>query len=222
MIYPRLQSAVFLLALAATAALAQPASPDPERIAALGANLFLNSGATGMVLLVVGDNLVFFHGYGETAPGSHRTPTQDSMLRLCSLTKIFTTDLLAKLTADGTVKLDDPLQRFAPPHVKVPVRVRPIRLIDLATHTSGLPRELGYAPPHTPHFTYPDDRTRWRWLPNQRLRSQPGNSALYSNIAFDLLGDALQTMRRRGGFLHDAGHDGVFRGKRRAHGARAQ
>ena len=145
-----------------------------------------------MVLVVVHENQAIFHGYGESAPDSHQVPTQESMLRLCSLTKIFTADVFAKLVADGTVKLDDPLQRFAPRHIQVPVRVRSIRLADLATHTSGLPRELGSAPRDTPHFTFPDYRTRWRWLPNQRLRSEPGKAALYSNIAFDLLGDALQ------------------------------
>jgi D-alanyl-D-alanine-carboxypeptidase/D-alanyl-D-alanine-endopeptidase len=114
-------------------------------------------------------------------------------LRLCSLTKIFTTDVLSKLVADRTVRLDDPLQRYAPAGIVVPKRVRPITLEDMATHTSGLARELGNAPAGTPHFTFPDYRTRWRWLPNQRLPSTPGTAALYSNVAFDLLGDALQS-----------------------------
>jgi D-alanyl-D-alanine-carboxypeptidase/D-alanyl-D-alanine-endopeptidase len=146
-----------------------------------------------MVLVVVRDDHVFFRGYGQTAPNSHQFPTQDSLLRLCSLTKIFTTDVLTKLVADKTVRLDDPLQRYAPAGTVVPKRVRPITLADMATHTSGLPRELGNAPPNTPHFTFPDYRTRWRWLQNQRLRSTPGTAALYSNVAFDFLGDALQS-----------------------------
>lgn len=172
---------------------APPATPLPDLASAdaLGEDLFLQSGSTGMVLLVVRDKQVFFNGYGETTPGSHQRPTKDSLVRLCSLTKIFTTDLLIKLVDDKTVKLDDPLQRYAPDHAVVPKRERRITLFDLATHTSGLPREMGNAPPHTPHFTYPDFRTRWRWLPNQRLRSDPGAAALYSNVGFDFLGDAL-------------------------------
>jgi CubicO group peptidase (beta-lactamase class C family) len=139
------------------------------------------------------DDQVFFHGYGETAPESHQFPTQNSLLRLCSLTKIFTADVLAKLVADETLRLDDSLQRYAPAGTVVPKRVRPITLADMATHTSGLPRELGNAPPNTPHFTFPDYRTRWRWLENQHLRGTPGTAALYSNVAFDFLGDALQS-----------------------------
>jgi len=188
---------VILIVLPSASAIAQahpPASlPDIQSFGALGQDLFFQSGSTGMVLVVVRDDQVFFRGYGETAPDSHQLPTQDSLVRLCSLTKIFTTDVLTKLVADKTVRLDDPLQSYAPKGTVVPKRVRPITLADLATHTSGLPRELGNAPPGTPHFTFPDYRTRWRWLPNQRLRSTPGTAALYSNVAFDFLGDALRS-----------------------------
>ncbi len=187
---------VFLLLLPLISAFAQtPAAslPDAQSIGTLGTDLFLQSGSTGMVLVVVRDDQVFFRGYGETAPNSNQLPTQDSLLRLCSLTKIFTTDVLTKLVAYKTVRLDDPLQRYAPARTHVPKRVRPITLADLATHTSGLPRELGNAPRDTAHFTFPDYRTRWHWLPNQRLRSTPGTAALYSNVAFDFLSDALQS-----------------------------
>jgi serine-type D-Ala-D-Ala carboxypeptidase/endopeptidase len=197
---PRLLLA-FLLMLPLIPARAQtnPTAPLPDIQSAgdLGADLFVQSGSTGMVLVVVRDSQVFFRGYGETAPNSHQSPTQDSLVRLCSLTKIFTADVLTKLVLDKTVRLDDPLQRYAPPGTVVPQRVRPITLVDLATHTSGLPRELGNAPPNTPHFTFPDDRTRWRWLPRQRLRSTPGTAALYSNVAFDFLSDALQSAAHR-------------------------
>jgi serine-type D-Ala-D-Ala carboxypeptidase/endopeptidase len=200
--------ALLALALLSATALAQapvqssPLLPDLKSAGALGEDLFLQSGSTGMVLVVVRDNQVFFRGYGETFPGSHVAPTQDSFLRLCSLTKIFTTDILAKLVADKTVGLNDPLQLYAPRlsgkyRVIVPKRVQSITLLDLATHTSGLPRELGTPPRSTPHFTYPDYRTRWRWLPNQHLRSTPGTAALYSNVAFDFLSDALQSATHR-------------------------
>ena len=192
---------VFLFVLPLMSAFAQtqpPASlPDIPSIRALGTDLFVQSGSTGMVLVVVRNDQVFFQGHGETTPNSHQLPTEDSLLRLCSLTKIFTTDVLTKLVADKTVRLDDPLQRYAPAGTVVPKRVRPITLVDLATHTSGLPRELGNGPFNTPHFTFPDYRTRWRWLPTQRLRSSPGNAALYSNVAFDFLSDALQSAAHR-------------------------
>jgi D-alanyl-D-alanine-carboxypeptidase/D-alanyl-D-alanine-endopeptidase len=186
---------LFVLPIMSARAQVQPptAQPDSQSIGTLGADLFTQSGSTGMVLVVVRNDQVFIRGYGESAPDSHQVPNRDSLLRLCSLTKIFTTDVLTKLAADKTVQLDDPLQLYAPKGAVVPKRSGSITLADLATHTSGLPRELGNAPSGTPHFTFPDYRTRWHWLPNQRLHSTPGATALYSNVAFDLLGDALQS-----------------------------
>lgn len=203
MINTRFQPALFafLMVLFCVAALGQSQTqtslPDLQAADALGRDLFMQSGSTGMVLVVVQGNQALFRGYGETAPNSHQAPTQDSLLRLCSLTKIFTTDVLAKLVADKTVRLDDPLQRFAPPGTVVPQRGRPITLLNLATHTSGLPRELGTAPAPVAHFSFPDYRTRWRWLPNQHLRSTPGAAALYSNVAYDFLSDALGSAARK-------------------------
>jgi D-alanyl-D-alanine-carboxypeptidase/D-alanyl-D-alanine-endopeptidase len=181
------------LALAAS----EPVLPDLQAADTLGADLFAHSGSTGMVLVVVRNGLVFFKGYGETAPNSGQVPTADSVVRLCSLTKIFTTDLLSQLANDKVIALNDPLQRYAPLHATVPNRIKPITLFDLATHTAGLPRELGNAPHGTPHFTFPDYRTRWRWLPSQHLHSTPGSAALYSNVGYDLLGDALQSAARK-------------------------
>ena len=146
-----------------------------------------------MVLVLVHDDAVVFRGYGETSLGSHQLPTKDSFLRLDSLTKVFTADILDQLAVIKTVHLNDPLQLYAPAGIAVPTRVQPITLLALATHTSGLSRESGNAPAGTPHFTYPDYQTRWSWLPKQRLRSIPGTTALYSNVAFDFLADALQS-----------------------------
>ena len=168
-----------------------PALQNLNDAAALGADLYQNSGATGLVLVVVRDHQVFFHGYGETAPGSHQTPTDESVIRLCSLTKTFTTDLLAKFVADGTVRLDDPLLNYAPQGDLVPALGAPITLLDLATHTSGLSREIGTAPRRAPHFTYPDSATRWQWLQTVQPLFASGTRAFYSNVGFDLLSDAL-------------------------------
>jgi D-alanyl-D-alanine-carboxypeptidase/D-alanyl-D-alanine-endopeptidase len=146
-----------------------------------------------MVLVIVRNREVLIKTYGETAPASGRAPDAHSLIRLCSVSKVFTADLLLKLLADGKLSLDDPLQRYAPPLKTVPDGAdgTPITLLDLATHTSGLTREVSSYPRHTPHFTFPDYEFRWTWLPKQTLKTPPGKAALYSNIGFDLLGDAL-------------------------------
>jgi len=173
-------------------------APPLEAAEALGQDLYVRSGSTGLVLVVVRGDEVFFRGYGQTAIGSGQAPGPDSLLRLCSLSKIFATDLFLKLAADKLVRLDTPLQRLAPPHVLVPGKGgRAITLGDLATHTAGLPREVRPVPSGVAHFTFPDFQQRWSWLPKQHLLSVPGTAALYSNVGFDLLGDALQAAARK-------------------------
>ena len=195
----RLLTALLLLQSLVTAVAQVPpvmAPHDLKDAEQLGTELYTNSGATGLVLVVVRGDQAFFHGYGEAVPGSRTAPTRESVIRICSLTKIFTTDLLAKLVSDGTVRLDDTLKKYAPEAAIVPERDAPITLEDLATHTAGLEREVGTAPRHTPHFTYPNYDTRWNWLASAQLKFTPGTQAYYSNVAFDLLSDALSAAAR--------------------------
>jgi len=162
---------------------------------ARGAAIYAGSGETGMVLVIVRGNQVLIRGYGETFPGSGIKPDALSLLRLCSISKIFTGDLLVRLTAERKVGLNDLLQGYAP-HGKVVPQApgdAPITLLDLATHTSGLSREVSSYPRKAPHFTFPDYTYRWTWLPTQKITATPGSDAVYSNIGFDLLGDALAT-----------------------------
>lgn len=184
---------LFLLSLLPAAAQTTPVVTlhDLTEADKLGADLYTNSGATGLVLVVVRGNQIYFRGYGEAVPGSHEAPGLKTVVRLCSLTKIFTTDVLAKLVSDGTVRLDDPLKKYAPEGAVVPQKDAPITLEELATHTAGLEREIGTAPRRTPHFSYPDYETRWHWLGGTELKFTPGTKAFYSNIGFDLLSDAL-------------------------------
>jgi serine-type D-Ala-D-Ala carboxypeptidase/endopeptidase len=184
-------SAALLLALPPSLIAQQPISFADAALR--GQTIFEQSAITGMVLVVVRNNEVLIRGYGETSPGSGHSPDSNSEIRLCSISKVFAGDLLTRLSTTGTVSLTDPLQRYAPTRVTIPEgpNETPITLLDLATHTSGLPREVLPSPAHTPHFTFPSYAARWAWLPKQKLTAAPGTTALYSNVGFDLLGDAL-------------------------------
>jgi serine-type D-Ala-D-Ala carboxypeptidase/endopeptidase len=186
-------ASLFLLSLLPAAGQTAPVMTlrDLKDAETLGADLYANSRATGLVLVVVRGDQMYFKGYGEAVPGSHEAPTMNTEIRLCSLTKIFTTDVLAKLVSDRTVGLQDMLKHYAPAGAVVPEKDAPITLEDLATHTAGLDREIGTAPRRTPHFTYPDYDLRWHWLASEELKFTPGTKAFYSNVGFDLLSDAL-------------------------------
>ncbi len=171
--------------------------PPLETADALARKIFQRTAATGMVVAIVRDNEVWVNGYGRVAPGSDQVPTGNTLLRLCSISKVLATDLLAKFVVEKKVSFDDPLQKLAPQGVTVPTRtvrgpaLRPVDLGDLATHTAGFPREIAYPPAGAAHFTFPDLAFRWQWLPQYRLRTSPGDAAHYSNIGFDYLADSL-------------------------------
>ncbi|MCB5634996.1 serine hydrolase, partial [Bifidobacterium animalis] len=44
---------------------------------------------------------------------------------------------------------------------------------------------------HRPVFVWPTREQRWKYLSTAKLKAAPGSQAAYSNLAFDLLADAL-------------------------------
>lgn len=103
-----------------------------------------------------------------------------------------TSEMLVKMLDQGKVKLNDPLSKYAPAGSRVPTfNGQPITLVNLATHTSALPREQPGGAAHRTVFTWPTYNQRWNWLSTATLKAAPGSIASYSNLAFDLLADAL-------------------------------
>jgi serine-type D-Ala-D-Ala carboxypeptidase/endopeptidase len=160
-----------------------------------GTVMWLSSGAPGLVLAVVRGEDAVVLGFGETRPGSKVEPDGRSILRMGSIAKVMAGQTLASMVADGTVKLTDPLAKYAPAGAKVPTFAgREITLLDLATYTAGLPRELPDAPDPRPGenpFAGFQADAYWRWLAQAKLPYAPGSGAMYSNLGFGLLGEAL-------------------------------
>ena len=157
----------------------------------MGVAMWLDSSAPGMVLVVVRGQETLVQGYGETTKGNGKEPDGRSLLRLVSVSKVFTTELLAGMAAAGQLRLTDPLQQYAAAAVTVPrFGDRAIALLDLATHSAGLPREIGEVPANTIPFTRPTKEERWSFLAGYKLPWAPGTVAAYSNVGCDLLTDA--------------------------------
>ena len=158
MIFPRRVKPALLAALLAVA-MAGVTAKDlhaedlalKEATSMMGTVLALSSGAPGLVVAAVRGEQSVVLGFGETRPGSKTEPNGRSILRMGSIAKAMAGQVLASMAADGTVKLTDPLAKYAPPGVKVPSFAgRQITLLDLATYTAGLPRELPDAPEPQP------------------------------------------------------------------------
>jgi D-alanyl-D-alanine-carboxypeptidase/D-alanyl-D-alanine-endopeptidase len=167
-----------------------------DAAAMAGTGMFLNSGAPGLIIAVVKDDDSFIAGFGETAPGNNTEPDGKSIFRLGSISKVFAGDLLARMAADGRIGLTDPLSRRAPEGAPLKAFAnQPITLLDLATHGAGLPRELrdpiGKSEEGSDAFLVSQPDYYWTWLRQNAPAYAPGTTAMYSNVGFGLLGEAL-------------------------------
>jgi serine-type D-Ala-D-Ala carboxypeptidase/endopeptidase len=156
-----------------------------------GAVIYLGVKPPAFVIGVVRNGETVVRGYGEIAKGSGKEPDGDTLMRVGSITKAFCGATLASMVADGTVNFGDPLQDRLGWDVKIPERDgKKIRLIGLATHSSGLPREAE----GTQGENATSDRSKEDYVKALASDPQlfaPGTGILYSNFGFDMLAQAL-------------------------------
>jgi len=161
--------------------------------------------AVGIVVGVIEPTGRRVVAYGNLANGDPRTLDGDTIFEIGSVTKIFTSLLLADMVNRKEVALDDPAAKYLPEHVKMPERngkasssTRPITLHDLSTHTSGLPRLPSNMKPkdlRNPYADYSVDDL-YQFLSSYTLPRDPGSDLEgsefeYSNLGGGLLGHVL-------------------------------
>lgn len=189
------------IAIAAGLPLAPPAAADDplldEAVNFFGAMTYLGAGAPAYILAAVRNGETAVAGFGEIADGSGQEPDGDTIMRIGSISKVFCGAALASLVADGTVGLTDPVQDRLGYGVDLPEKDgKALRLIDLATQMSGLPREVPRenGPPDDP-FVHNTRETQIAALTgSDPFLFPPGTGFLYSNFGFDLLGASLASV----------------------------
>lgn len=137
----------------------------------------------GIVVGIVDQQGTRVISYGKLDNGDSPEVNGDTLFEIGSITKTFTCLLLEDMIQRGEMKLDDPVEKYLPASVKVPAwGKRKITLQDLATHTSGLPRDLD-------DWSFPG---MYKFLSQCRLLSKPGTKVLYSNFGVALLAHAIE------------------------------
>jgi serine-type D-Ala-D-Ala carboxypeptidase/endopeptidase len=148
----------------------------------------------GIVVGVIDEKGTHVVAYGKRERGKPEPVDGDSIFEIGSITKVFTTTLLQQMVERGDVKLDDPIGKYLPASVKTPSRDgREITLIDLATHTSGLPSMPDNISPKDfddPWSDYTVEQL-YDFLSHYKLTRKPGKSFEYSNVGMGLLGHIL-------------------------------
>ncbi len=152
--------------------------------------VFQQSGVPGLMIGIISGDEKAVISCGETVRGNNKRPQMDTIWSIGSVSKVFTTQMLAALVNKGVVRLNTTLDDLIGGPKK---QGTPITLLDLATHTSGFPRMLPTIPDsddyqvNTPYTM----ENFLSWYQNFNLQFKPGTHYQYSNVGFGVLGQLL-------------------------------
>jgi D-alanyl-D-alanine-carboxypeptidase/D-alanyl-D-alanine-endopeptidase len=167
--------------------------PDNDIRAILVDRIDVQRQGVGIVVGVIDPSGRRTVAYASTKKGEGPVDA-DTVFEIGSVTKVFTSLLLADAVRRGEVALTDPVSKYLPPDVKVPERGgKKITLVDLATHTSGLPRDPTNFHPKDPANPVADYTVAqlYESLSSIELTRDIGSTYEYSNLGGGLLGHAL-------------------------------
>ena len=141
---------------------------------------------------MIDENGIQQYYYGHTSSGED-TIDENTIFEIGSVSKVFTALLLADMIEKGEVNLNDPIDIHLPEDVSTPSKnERKITLLDLITHTSGLPRWPDGFPILDMNEQYEYDREElYDYLAKVELTKEIGSEYSYSNIGVSLLGHIL-------------------------------
>ncbi|HEY7638537.1 MAG TPA: serine hydrolase [Steroidobacteraceae bacterium] len=156
-------------------------------------------GGMGIVVGVLDEKGPRVIAYGDTGATDRRALNGDTVFEIASVTKVFTALLLADMVRRHDFALIDPATRYLPKGTKLPERNgRQITLVDLATHTSGLP----FMPDNLPNLLDPTTAVSYsqadlyRFVSSQTLAHDIGTDWNYSNLDYWLLQEAIASRGR--------------------------
>lgn len=155
----------------------------------------------GLVVGLVSAGGVEIYSFGRTRKGGPM-PDADTLFEIGSVTKTFTSLLLADMVRRGSVTLDQAVGSLLPAgKVKVPSYAgQQISLLHLSTHTSALPRMPSNYTAADPLNPFSDYTTKllYGFLNGYVLTASPGSRQEYSNLGAGLLGHALSLSAGKG------------------------
>lgn len=177
-----------------------------ELVDAAVLDFFSNSCHVGLSIAMVTGARTRFYNYGSTTRDKQELPNADSIYEIASVTKTFTGALAAEAVVQHRMKLDADFREYlAEGYPNLSWQGQPITLRTLATHRSGLPRDLPNTDDlfaHRNFDTFPNqllaresgyDRARYLdELHAVHLGSRPGSEEVYSNLGFKVIGFGLE------------------------------
>lgn len=167
---------------------------DAEIHQILGDRIEQKQQSVGIVVGVIEDRGERIVAQGALNQSDPRTLGGTTTFEIGGLTSIFTALLLADMANRGEVALTDPVSKYLPHGVQLPSQgSQQITLVDLATHTAGLPLLPSNFHPRNPANPYADysEADLYASLMASKLNGRLGLDYNYSHVGMALLGWAL-------------------------------
>jgi CubicO group peptidase (beta-lactamase class C family) len=153
----------------------------------------------GLSIGIIRNGKEYYYNYGETSRNSKSLPAKNTMFEIGSLSKTFCGILLAHAILEKKVNADDDIRKYLPDkdYKNLEANGKPITLVQLANHSSGLPRvpeDIQGQNPYDPLNPYKNYKKEmlFNYLQRVELSSQPGKICSYSNTGMALLGIILE------------------------------
>jgi CubicO group peptidase (beta-lactamase class C family) len=144
-------------------------------------------GQPGISVAVVKDQeVVWSRGFCYADMEKEVEASPETIYRIASITKLFTSTAVMQLRDRGKLSIHDPIMDYLPWFSINKKKGRPITIENLITHTSGLPREaMG---PSWTTVQFPEKEEVIKNLPMQEHPLAPWRKWKYSNLALSLAG----------------------------------
>lgn len=149
------------------------------------------AGAPGVSAAVMVDGRLVWSGQSGFADSAKRVPVVSGTLySLASVTKMFVSTMVLRLSEKGELYLDDPIAGYVPSYIP---SANEVTIRDLLGHTSGYEDVEGY-----PQIIAWLDNPNFRWTRDLVLRRvkpvhfKPGSKFEYSNTNYVMLGAVLE------------------------------
>ena len=146
---------------------------------------------TQLSIALVHDNQTTFYGIMIENDSVKPADNQGKVFEAGSITKVFTSTLLASLVNEGKIRLNDSINPYYPFPFK---EHRRITFLTLANHTSGLPRlpdNLDLSEASNPYLNYTEKELAAYLKSIMALEHEPSETYSYSNLGAGLLGYTL-------------------------------
>ena len=188
-----------ILTLGSMAALILPARAAEPMTLAANAKQMTSALPAGCIVTVeqTGTSAPVFSIAGKHEPAG--VPPDKIIFEIGSISKVFTGLLLAQAVIDKKVKLDSTLREVMGPRQSfADKKVADITMLQLATHTSGLPRlpdNLDQGADEEDPYAHYDRTALDAYLATAKLDHAAPFPSSYSNLGVGLLGDILARLQ---------------------------